>query len=199
MTKWAGKNGPEGSWVNHFRIPFYKSVRVTAQLDWQAMKQLDLRDPKWHNGAPCGTPPRIEICQGSIMTMFRGLEGDETALAESIQLGGIKMPPLRSWNVQLRLQKLESHVAQPLEFVPVLALNDSVVTGGAVFMTTAGWRGLGGYSIEGCWFASSNYSGSKGGLRNSTAVVRSLGPPADTRMLLGTGLEDFFNDAFGFG
>ena len=41
MTKWAGKNGPEGSWVNHFRIPFYKSVRVTAQLDWQAMKQLE--------------------------------------------------------------------------------------------------------------------------------------------------------------
>ena len=37
MTKWAGKNGPEGSWVNHFRIPFFRSVRVTAQLDWQAM------------------------------------------------------------------------------------------------------------------------------------------------------------------
>ena len=58
MTKWAGKNGPEGSWVNHFRIPFFRSVRVTAQLDWQAMKVLDLPG-KWQGnyGSPCGSPP----------------------------------------------------------------------------------------------------------------------------------------------
>jgi hypothetical protein len=123
------------------------------------------------------------------LEIVRGLEGDETALAESLQLGGIKMPPLRSWNVQLRQQKLEGHTAQPLEFVPVLALNDSTVSGGAVFMTTAGWRGMGGHSIEGCWFASSNYTGRGGALQNNTARVRDLGPPADTRMLLGTGLE----------
>ena len=114
---------------NFVGIPFFRSVRVTAQLDWQAMKVLDLRG-KWQGnyGSPCGSPPVLERCSGSMMGMFRGLEGDENALAETLQLGGLKVPPLRSWNVQLRLQKLEDHPAQPLEFVPILALNDSSVT-----------------------------------------------------------------------
>lgn len=84
MSRWAGKNGAEGNWVNHFRIPFYRSLRVTAQID----------------------PSRpAEIFPNSTSNMFaliRGVEGDSATLAGMTQLGGAALPPLKQYDVQLR-------------------------------------------------------------------------------------------------
>ena len=40
-----------------------------------------------------------------MFALFRGLEGDETTLAATTQLGGVSLPPLKKYNVQLRLLK----------------------------------------------------------------------------------------------
>ena len=87
MTKWAGKNGAEGNWVNNFRIPFYKNVRVTAQID---------------PSRPAEILPNATI---GIFAIFRGVEGDENTLAATVQLGGIPLPPLKQFDVRLRLLK----------------------------------------------------------------------------------------------
>ena len=86
MNKWAGKNGAEGNWVSHFRVPFFSSIRITAQIN----------------------PGRSDIPANTTMglfAVFRGVEGDETTLASMTQLGGAALPPLKKYNVQLRLLK----------------------------------------------------------------------------------------------
>eukprot|EP01047_Picozoa_sp_COSAG01_P066864 COSAG01_NODE_9318_length_2484_cov_33.445219_1_plen_159_part_10 len=86
MTRWAGKNGAEGNWVNNFRVPFYRRIRITAQIN----------------------PGRRDIPANTTMGLFavlRGLEGDESTLAATTQLGGAPLPPLRSYGVRLRLLK----------------------------------------------------------------------------------------------
>lgn len=87
MTKWAGKNGAEGNWVNNFRIPFYKNVRVTAQID------------------PSRPAEILPNATTGIFAIFRGVEGDENTLAATVQLGGIPLPPLKQFDVRLRLLK----------------------------------------------------------------------------------------------
>jgi hypothetical protein len=226
MTKWAGKNGAEGNWVNNFRIPFYKSVRVTAQINPDR--------------------PR-EIFPNTTMGLFavlRGLEGDEASLAATTQLGGVPLPPLKSYNVQLRLLKNTAYQSDHLEFVPLVNISrwtapsataaaaapagqssssssgaethhlsgsstdrlDEIIgggggsgnstggphavlniTGGALFLTTVGFRpGKGARGMDwdgGCWWA----------LTNSKAALE-----PGKAMLLGTGIEDFFNSGFAF-
>ena len=66
-------------------------------------------------------------------------------------------------------------------------------------MTTAGWRGMSGGSIEGCWFSSQHFHGSVSANASVPSRIDDLGAPGGSRMLLGTGLEDYFNNAFGFG
>ena len=165
MTKWAGKNGAEGNWVNNFRIPFYKSVRVTAQINPARPKEIF---------------PNTTM---GLFAIFRGLEGDETTLAASTQLGGISLPPLKSYNVQLRLLKNEAYSSNHLEFVPLVNISRASaaaamprssaaaaatpgaatgphavlnISGGALFLTTVGFRP--GYHARGmdwdggCWW-----------------------------------------------
>lgn len=72
MTKWAGKNGAEGNWINNFRIPFYKNVRVTAQID------------------PSRPTEIFPNASSGLFAIFRGVEGDENTLAGTVQLGGKK-------------------------------------------------------------------------------------------------------------
>ena len=97
----SGKNGAEGNWVHHFRIPFYKSVRVTAQINPDRPDEI---------------PANTTI---GLFAIFRGLEGDETTLAATTQLGGVPLPPLKSYNVQLRLLKNDVYHSDHLEFVPL--------------------------------------------------------------------------------
>ena len=154
MTKWAGKNGAEGNWVNHFRIPFYESVRVTAQINPDRPEEI---------------PANTTI---GLFAMFRGLEGDETTLAATTQLGGVPLPPLKSYKVYLRLLKNDMYRSDHLEYVslanisrwtlgtnitqsgPKAVLN---ATGGALFLVTVGFRP--GYHSRGldwdggCWWA----------------------------------------------
>ena len=97
------------------------------------------------------------------------------------------MPPIRSWNVRLRMRALSEYTAAPLEFVPLVNLtNDTSISGGAMFLTAVNFRpaaGVNGGSIEGCWWSSQG----------------EISPTEPSLNLLGSGCEDFFNDAFGFG
>lgn len=191
MTKWAGKNGAEGNWVNNFRIPFYTSVRVTAQIN----------------------PNRpAEIFPNTTMGLFailRGVEGDEHSLAAMTQLGGVSLPPLKTYNVQLRLLKNTAYSSDHLEFVPLVNISRWTssfggtggehgltaggpsavlnVTGGALFLSTVGFRpGKHSRGLDwdgGCWWA----------LTNAHAALE-----PGKAMLLGTGIEDFFNSGFAF-
>lgn len=151
MTKWAGKNGAEGNWVNHFRIPFYSSVRVTAQIN---------------PNRPDEIPSNTTI---GLFAIFRGLEGDEVTLAETTKLGGVPVPPLKSYNVRLRLLKNDRYISDHLEFVPLANITRGVsgnisgphamlnATGGALFLVTVGFRpGHHSRGLDwdgGCWWA----------------------------------------------
>jgi len=119
MNKWAGKNGAEGNWVNHFRVPFYKSVRVTGQIN---------------PTRPAEIPANATL---GLFALFRGLEGDETTLAATTQLGGVPLPPLKQYNVRLRLLKNDAYSSDHLEFVP-LANISRWQPGGAATTTAAG-------------------------------------------------------------
>ena len=191
MTKWAGKNGPEGSWLNKYRVPFFKSIRITAQLDWAAMRQIGTI-PMPCETCPGGVYPMypytLENCSSTMMATFRGLEGDEVALGKSVRLGGVPLPPLKTWNVRFRMNSLRDYVAAPLEFVPLVNISDDArISGGSLFQTTVNFRpgkkAANGGSIEGCWWSSQG----------------EISKHEPSLNLLGTGCEDFFNDAFGFG
>eukprot|EP00729_Bicosta_minor_P004501 gene4501-32576_t len=136
MTKWAGKNGAEGNWINNFRIPFYKNVRVTAQID------------------PSRPTEIFPNASSGLFAIFRGVEGDENTLAGTVQLGEA-------------------------------ALN---ITGGALFLTTIGYRpGKDSRGLDwdgGCYWA----------LTDGDAALE---PGKAT--LVGTGIEDYFNSGFAFG
>jgi hypothetical protein len=214
MTKWAGKNGAEGNWVNHFRVPFYKNIRITGQVP----------PPPPHPPPRCslGGVDGLQILRGAaqvnpnrpseifpnttmgLFAILRGLEGDESTLAATTQLGGVPLPPLKSYNVQLRLLKNTAYNSEHLEFVPLANISrwqpgstsraaatatsqDLNVTGGALFLATVGFRpGKGSRGLDwggGCWWA----------LTNKGAALE-----PGKAMLLGTGIEDFFNSGFAF-
>jgi hypothetical protein len=77
MTRWAGKNGAEGNWVNRFRIPFYKSVLITAQIDPSRPAEIPLNTT------------------ADLFMLVRGVEGDSGTLAGMTKLGGEALPPLK--------------------------------------------------------------------------------------------------------
>jgi hypothetical protein len=180
MTKWAGKNGAEGNWVSHFRIPFYKSIRVTARIN-----------PRRPTEIPLNTTAEL-------FAMFRGVEGDESTLASMTQLGGAALPPLKTFGVQLRLLKNTARKSSRLEFVSLAnistwthesppdtetskALN---VSGGALFMTTVNFMSTEGLDWDGgCWWVLNDKNGE-------------LEP--GKALLVGTGVEDYFNSGFAF-
>jgi len=191
MTKWSGKLGPEGSWTLSFRIPFSNRIRITAQIDPSILSQFTAKNG--YSGPPLTTANAVT----HLFSIFRGVEGDEASLGQLIKLGGAAMPPIKSWNVRLRLLKLESFPVKPLDFVPLanISIDDPDVTGGALFMTTTNWRagtleaGLAspnvqGGSIEGCWWA-------------LLSPDQELKPGMATPM--GSGIEDYFGDSYGFG
>lgn len=191
MTKWGGKLGPEGSWTLSYRIPFSNDIRVTAQIDPTVLPQFTVKNG-W-NGQPLTT----SNASAHLYAIFRGVEGDESSLGQLIQLGGAAMPPIKSWNVRLRMQKLDSFVAKPLAYVPLANIStaDPQVTGGALFMSTVNWRqreGLAastssrvrGGSVEGCWWA----------LTTPQSELKS-----GMALPLGSGVEDFYGDSYGFG
>jgi len=43
----------------------------------------------------------LHTCNSSLFAILRGLEGDETTLAEATKLGGVALPPLKSYDVQV--------------------------------------------------------------------------------------------------
>lgn len=185
MNRWAGKNGAEGNWVSHFRVPFYKSIRITAQLN---------------PARPAEIPANTSF---NMFAVFRGVEGDDATLAAMTQLGGAALPPLKQYDVRLRLLKNTAYQSSHQEFVPLAnisrwapgapapagphaALN---VTGGALFMTTVNFRpyAKGRYGLDwggGCWWV-------------LTDGAAALAP--GKAMLVGTGIEDYFNSGFAFG
>ena len=125
--------------------------------------------------------------------ILRGLEGDPKPL----QVGSIALPPTVPW--QMRLRKFQVHVnhVQPLQFVDFVnytSTSDGEDSGGALLMMVLVLSpgpgadselgaGLQGGATEGCF----------------RAYTERTGPNSQwPGLLLATGTEDYFDDAYTF-
>ena len=195
QNRWTGKGGSEGNWILHLRVPFLRSLRVTAQVASNASHV----DPAFR---------RPDIAAGSTgggYFMIRGLEGPEEQLRIELGAGALSLPPLRTHRVRLRMQHLANHTPARGEFVPLArfgADGDGAGTSGAVLMLTISLQGMHTVvddvsaavpfahsfeaskkrlQVEMCWWA----------LTTPTASYEN-----GEQLLLGTGMEDFFADSF---
>ena len=126
QTRWTGKGGSEGNWILHFRVPFLRSLRITAQLASSAPHV----DPRFS---------RPDISPGastSAFFMVRGVEGPEDQLRIALGQGSLLLPLIRTHRVRLRLHHLSNHTPARGEFVPMGQYPLNAGTSGAVLMTT---------------------------------------------------------------
>ena len=162
-----------GGWHNRFLVPFSRSIRVTVQL-------------------PLDVPANAS---NGMFMILRGLEGDPNPLT----VGSITLPPIIPW--RLRLRKFTTHLnhVQPLEFVDFVNYTSTTGgddSGGALLMTVLvlspgpgddGRLGTGlqlqGGATEGCFRA---YTEKEGPMSHWPGL------------LLATGTEDYFDDAYTF-
>jgi hypothetical protein len=133
QNKWTGKGGSEGNWILHLRVPFYSSLRITAQIASSAA----------HIDPAFSRPDIPEGTTGGGYFMVRGLEGPEEQLRISLGAGALTLPPLRSNKVRLRLQHLANHTPSRGEFVPLANFaggeygTSPLSTSGAMLMVSA--------------------------------------------------------------
>lgn len=188
-----GKGGASGSWLHHFPVPFARSLRATVQLACgNATACADI--PPSLRRADIG--PDAKVIGG---IMIRGLTGsdDEVRPTLAALAPPVKLPPIRSGRMRLHLTR---RLSTPVPYGSVVPLLDHASgrssEAGLVLAVAVGFDGWndaaagerGTLSIEGCWWA----------LDNPDATLRT-GTSGDERaaLLLGTGVEDLFGDAFG--
>ena len=165
-----------GGWHNRFKVPFARSIRVTVQL-------------------PLDVPANAS---NGMFMILRGLEGDPNPLT----VGSLSLPPIVPW--QLRLRKFTTHLnhVQPLEFVDLVnhtSATQGEDSGGALLMTVLVLN-------PGPGAAAANKSGLVGtGLQGGAtegcfrAYTERTGPNSQwPGILLATGTEDYYDDAYTF-
>ena len=163
-----GKNALTSAWFNYYKLPFKRSVTITAQLV-----------PR-----PEAATPKAGAC-GALYCVVRGHEAPASAPA-IILPSGFALPP----SARMELQHTDI-VAAPNAFTALA--NVSAGKEGLLFQVTLGLTASPPWGIkrdghlttannyvEGCWHL----------MRNSTETLPG--------QVLGTGLEDFFDSAYGF-
>lgn len=165
-----GKNALTEGWYNNFQLPFNRSVEVTAQ----------------YVSRDSSSPSNPSLC-GHLYAMLRGHEVSIAASPAPIVLpSGMAIP----YGARMELQHTDV-VASPNAFVPLA--NVSAGREGVLFMVALGltasppWGTLvngkltttNNY-VEGCWHL----------MRTTDEALPG--------QVLGTGLEDFFDSAYGF-
>lgn len=203
QTAWTGKSGAEGNWVLHFQIPFSHSVRITAQVA-SAAPNVD----------PAFSRPDIKagtVASGYFMTS--GLVGPEDSLQISLGYNGLlKLPAIGTGNLRLQMRRLDRFAPNLGDFVPYVQYEAPVgkTVSGAVLMNTIMLQGMHTVydDVEMCFWAltaaNSSFSGGGRGGRgrgNGDAGAADDGVAAgaaddDRPLLIGTGMEDYFANAF---
>ena len=146
-TKWFGKGGAASSWISHIRVPFTRSIRITAQVACGSASSA------------CATVPaefrRHDIAADATvvsLAMFRGLEGTEAELGIDLGSGAMQLPGIASHHLRLRTQRRTAVNISAAAMVE-LASTHEPQTSGAVLMLTVGFDGMRGpLDIEGCWW-----------------------------------------------
>ena len=150
--------------------------------------------------------------------MVKGLLGPDSALSvPAAAVGGmIKIPPIGAGNVRLRLQRLWNHTPARNEFVPLARWgqpgrkrpepaggpqqpashrngDSDGNQSGTVLMTTVSFQGMHTVQndVELCWWALTT-PGASYFPGNGSVAAGGWDPP----LLIGTGMEDFFQNAF---
>ena len=183
-TKWFGKGGAASSWISNMRVPFTRSIRVTAQVACGTAEPacsavpIEYRRPDIHAAMTV-----------SGLTMFRGLEGAEAELGIDLGYGAMRLPPIAKRQLRLRTQRHTAVNVSAAELVELASMHEPNLSGAAL-MLTVGFDGMRGpLDIEGCWWA----------VVSEDATLKPGNSTEDTSsaLLLGTGVEDLFGNAFG--
>eukprot|EP01052_Picozoa_sp_SAG31_P024062 SAG31_NODE_2023_length_6645_cov_15.211121_2_plen_434_part_00 len=183
-TKWFGKGGAASSWISHMRVPFTSSIRITAQVACGTAETACTTVPPEYRRPDIGAATTVHA-----LTMFRGLQGAETELGVDLGSGAMRLPPVSKRQLRLRTQRRTAANVSTAELVELASMHDPALSGAAL-MLTVGFDGMRGpLDIEGCWWAVVSEAASlKPG--NSTS-------DSSAALLLGTGVEDLFGNAFG--
>ena len=207
-TKWFGKGGAASSWISHLRVPFSRSLRITAQVACGSSDEACATVP-----AEFRRPDITSEMTARALVMFRGMEGMESELGIDLGFGALRLPPITSRRLRLRLERRTTANVSAAQLVQLAGLEDEKLDG-AVLMLTVGFDGMRGkwnnrrrlkrllacdccifffvsgpLDIEGCWWA----------VVDKGATIRPGNTTEDlsSALLLGTGVEDLFGNAFG--
>ena len=121
--------------------------------------------------------------------MVRGLEGAEEQLRIALGAGALPLPPLRTNKVRLHLSRPSNPTPSHGEFVPLARFTGgggSAAVSGAVLMPTIFLQGFHTLQndVEMGWWALTSQSAQYNNCNSAD------------RLLLGTGMEDFFMNSF---
>eukprot|EP01043_Picozoa_sp_COSAG02_P017101 COSAG02_NODE_768_length_17375_cov_52.865015_17_plen_324_part_00 len=146
-TKWFGKGGAASSWISHMRVPFTRSIRVTAQVACGTAEPACAAIPTVYRR------PDIHAAMSiSSLTMFRGLEGTDAELGVELGSGAMRLPSIARRQLRLRTQRRTAINVSAAELVELISFANSTLSG-AVLMLTVGFDGMRGpLDIEGCWW-----------------------------------------------
>ena len=176
--RWAGKGGSEGNWILHFQVPFSSSVRITAQVASEATD-------------PAFARPDIKAgTQVAAYFMTSGLVGPEEQLGVTLGGGLIKLPFIGTDRLRLRLARMEPVAPQASEVVTLLDWEQQapgVNESGAILMTSVVFEGMHTVNgdVEMCFWVANEVG------------MDFVGATEDNHpLLVGTGMEDFFANAF---
>ena len=104
-TKWIGKGGAEGSWISHIRVPFSRSLRITAQVPCGAPECSGFGiPPEWARADIGG-----HVGSGGY-AIFQGIEADDVStLKVSLGMGAVTFPgDFRNFRLRLQHQVILS-------------------------------------------------------------------------------------------
>lgn len=146
-TRWFGKGGAASSWISHMRVPFTRSLRVTAQVACGTAEPACASIPTVHR-----RPDIHAAMTVSSLAMFRGIEGTDAELGVELGYGAMRLPPIAQRQLRLRTQRRTAVNVSAAELVELVSM-DKPELSGAVLMLTVGFDGMRGpLDIEGCWW-----------------------------------------------
>ena len=189
-NKWIGKGAKTGGWFNNFRIPFYKSIAISGQIDSRPSTTTSRDTPtilpmstttSGNNSHTLSSQrhhrhtrlsPLERMTSAQVYVAVRGTENLPTSF------NGFTLPS----NARLVQQRLENVQFQPLQYVPFITIPSGR---GMLFFHTMAVSSPRIEFIEGCYHA---YTSNGGNF--SAATFPGL--------IVGTGTEDYFDSAFTF-
>jgi len=176
MTKFMGKTGTQNGIHNHYRIPFSRSIRVTAELGPTSCTWWKNPKPKQEDE----TPPMV-------WWILRGLSN----APKGVTLGGMDLP----YGARLRLAKVEQYTAQPLEEVVLCHIPSG--SAGALFQVTVAAQSTNSSLsfMEGCVRAYLNLQDDS---RSNYTTSTNDDANNETLLMLSSGLEDYFLGTYYF-